>query len=108
MFTALIDTGASNTSLAKSVAQRLTLPILGKGQMTSAGGVHAIDLYMADLGLVFGGPTANVQEAYPLLDFTLMEFNGGGADFDVLLGRDILCRGHLSVMGFNNRFMFCL
>lgn len=104
---ALIDTGASVTCICTALAKKLALPVMGKTMMTSASGQAPMDKYLADLGIAFFGPSANVNEAHVIPDVVTMEF-AGAAHFDILLGRDVLCRGHLSMMGFGNRFMFCI
>ena len=38
----------------------------------------------------------------------LTEFRSDGANFKMLLGRDVLCQGMFQMVGFENKFMFCL
>ncbi len=68
----------------------------------SAAGVHPANVYLADLILPFG------PGGFGLSVKQIMEFAGpAGGPFQMLLGRDVLCDGVLTV-NFDGTFTFCL
>ena len=98
---ALIDTGASQTSISPQLAAHLKIPPRGKIRVQGATGAMPVNSYHVDLMLSFG-PQSVVA---PSLD--VCEFDPGSASFQVLIGRDILCRGVLT-MDFDGHFTFSL
>ena len=98
---ALIDTGASQTSISPQLAAHLKIPPRGKIKIQGATGAMPVNSYHVDLMLSFG-PQSIVA---PGLD--VCEFDPGSAPFQVLIGRDILCRGVLT-MDFDGHFTFSL
>ena len=98
---ALIDTGASQTSISQQLAAHLNIPPRGKIKVQGAAGAMPVNSYHVDLMLSFG-PQSIVT---PGLD--VCEFDPGSAPFQVLIGRDILCRGVLT-MDFDGHFTFSL
>ena len=98
---ALIDTGASQTSISPQLAAHLAIPPRGKIKVRGATGAMPVNSYHVDLMLSFG-PQSIVA---PGLD--VCEFDPGSAPFQVLIGRDILCRGVLT-MDFDGHFTFSL
>jgi predicted aspartyl protease len=98
-YTALIDTGASCTCITPKVVSDVGLTPIGK---QSVGGVHgrkAVNQYLFQVAFLFpqsqaatGAVTANAV-AIPV---TGVEFDSPGG-FDVLLGRDVICRGILHI-----------
>ena len=83
---ALIDTGASKTSVDKSVVEALGLPPIGQGQMGTAGGmvanvtIHAVQL------------TFPTMPGSPIVAGAMMACDLSGQPFQVLFGRDLLAR----------------
>ena len=98
---ALVDTGASRTSISPQLAEHLEIPPRGKISVQGATGAMPVNSYHVDLMLGFG-PQSIVA---PSLD--VCEFDPGSAPFQVLIGRDILCRGVLT-MDFDGHFTFSL
>jgi predicted aspartyl protease len=99
-YNALIDTGASCTCITQKVINDIGLTPIGKQPVGGVHGKKVVNQYPFQVALVFpqaqaasGTVTANVM-AMPV---TGVEFDSPGG-FDVLLGRDIICRGilHLS------------
>ena len=101
-FPALIDTGASATCISPTVAQTIGLQPMGMRSMTSATHSVPVNVYLVDLLLPFGNAGFLVQGAQ------VMEFGPpGGSPFQILLGRDILCRGTFT-LSFDGHFTFSL
>lgn len=101
-FPALIDTGASNTCISLTVAQTVGLQPIGKRPMTSATHSVPVNVYLVDLVLPFG------NAGLVLSSIEIMEFNPpGGCPFQMLVGRDIICKGVLT-MSFDGHFSFSL
>ena len=91
-FPALIDTGASITCVSPEVAQRLRLNPIGMRDMNSATHTVPVNVYLVDLFLPFGAT------AYVVRGTQVMEFSPGqGSPYQILLGRDIICRGVLTM-----------
>jgi hypothetical protein len=98
-YNALIDTGASCTCITNKIINDVGLTPAGK---QSVGGVHGkkvVNQYQFQVALLFpqaqaasGTVTANAM-AIPV---TGVEFDSPGG-FDVLLGRDVICRGILHI-----------
>ena len=104
--TALVDTGASLTSVTPEIAEKVGLTLLGKTPMMSASETTETNLYLADIAIPFGEPG---QSAHGMVsDARVMEFQMDGGNFQMLLGRDILCRGLFQMVGYDKRFTFCL
>src|SRR6266545_1384 len=113
---ALIDTGASITSVTATLAAQAALPLIGKRNLGTAGGVFSANLYVADIAVIFGSlPAAPPGSQIAVANLTTammenvpgMEFNCASPHFNMLLGRDIICQGILSV-GFDRRCTFSL
>jgi len=102
MFPALIDTGASVTCVSQNVVQSVPLQPIGMRPMISTTQYAPVYVYLVDLFLPFGAAGFVVQ------GIQVMEFaSGGTAPFQMLLGRDIICRGTLT-LSFDGHFTFCL
>jgi hypothetical protein len=113
---ALIDTGASITSITAQLAAQAGLPLIGKRQLGTAGGTVNANVYVADVAIPFsamppGTPGSQVQlqnlQMFMLESTLLLEFNCASPHFNMLLGRDIICRGIFS-LGFDNRYTLSL
>lgn len=113
---ALVDTGASITSVTEDLARTVGLPLIGKRLIGTASGAWAANIYLADIAIPFSNlpvgppgqplPATNVTAA-PMLNIPVLEFKTSSPRFNMLLGRDILCRGIFS-MGFDGRITFSL
>jgi hypothetical protein len=102
VFPALVDTGASTTCISPAVAAAVGLTPIGMKPMISATQSVPTNVYMADLILPFGAA------GYAMPSAQLMEFAvDGSIPFQMLLGRDILCRGALTV-SFDGHFTFSI
>lgn len=99
VFTGLVDTGADVTCISNRVVNLLDLQPTGKRQVVGATGPGVANQYLADLLLQFG--TQNI--GIPHHEVTAI--GSGSPFFDVLIGRDIICRGVLTV-DFAGRFTF--
>jgi predicted aspartyl protease len=99
-FDALVDTGATTTCISRRVVEALALVPIGMCDMLTAGETLACPIYLADVIIPFG------DTDFALTDVKLLEFNAP-KDLDILLGRDILCRGHLS-LSFDGHLAFSL
>lgn len=113
---ALIDTGASITSVTGQLAAAAGLPLIGMRTVATAGGPVPANTYLADIGIPFGpvpqaaaGQTVQAQigAVFTLQSITVLEFQGGSPHFNMLLGRDILCMG-VFTLGFDGRFTFSI
>ncbi len=106
-YSLLVDTGADVTCLATQVAVDLGLRLLGKRTVGHAAGSDEVNTYLADIGIPFGDPTKGVQ-THIAENMTVMEFSGVHQNYQGLLGRDLICRGLLSISGWDTRYTFCL
>lgn len=80
---ALWDTGAMSSTISSSLAEQLQLPELGDYIMHGAGGTFSSKQYLAGLIL----PNSVSIPFIPLYGFA------GAADFDMLIGMDIISMG---------------
>jgi hypothetical protein len=100
MFAGLLDTGASVTCISKNVVQTIGLQPSGKTNMSGSTGQGVVDQYTFVVGLLFGAQQAPTGAISGQLQAHLVqgcEFTSHGFGFDVLIGRDILCKGILSI-----------
>ena len=107
-FQALIDTGASSTCLSSRVVDAVGLQPTGKAMMQGATGASAVNQYSFLVGFVQNStqrPDGSFDGMLTQMAVQGMEFDGGGSTFDVLLGRDILCRG-VFTMSFDGHYAF--
>ena len=100
-FPALLDTGASVTCISPRVIDSADLQPIGKRTMTSAIGNAPVNVYLVDMLLTFGASGVVSQ------DVQVMEFATGNQNYEILIGRDIICRGVLTV-SFDGHFTFSL
>jgi hypothetical protein len=99
---ALVDSGASHTCIASGIAQALNLQPIGMRPMASAHQTAPVNVYQVDLMLLFG------SQALALTYFPVLEFAApSNSPFQVLVGRDIICRGVL-VVSFDRHFTFSI
>jgi predicted aspartyl protease len=84
---ALLDTGATNTSISDTLAASLGLEIIESYKVEAAGGVHTANGYAIDVMLRNMVSFTNIHAA---------EFVRNGK-FDIIIGMDILMQGDLSI-----------
>jgi hypothetical protein len=109
MFTALVDTGASVTCISRNVVQTIGLQPSGKTSMSGSTGQNIVDQYTFLVGFLFGAQQAPTGAISGQLNAHLVqgcEFTSHGFGFDVLIGRDILCKGTLS-LSFDGHYLLC-
>jgi hypothetical protein len=102
-FTALIDTGAQTTCITKAVATRVGLLSSGKTPIAGVGGVANHDTFIFHVGFL-AGTASGVSNPGFRLDVFPQPIQGPelamtGAEFDVLLGMDVIGLGSLAVEG---------
>jgi hypothetical protein len=98
---ALIDSGASHTAISPKVVQDLSLTPIGKQPVGGVHGNQPTNLYQFQVGVVF--PQSQLPSG--LVNVNMVIFAVTGSEFippnpgvfDVLLGRDVICRGHFSM-----------
>jgi hypothetical protein len=101
-YPALVDTGASKTCISLTVVQAVGLKPIGLAPMISANQTSPSNQYLADLALVFGAGALFVQ------NIQVSEFTAApNSPFQILVGRDIICRGALT-LSFDGHFTFSL
>lgn len=85
-YRAIWDTGATNTVITKKVANDLGLKPIGRTQVKTASGTADCDVYLTDVILPNNIVMQNVRVTEGIL-----------ADFDVLIGMDIIRMGDFAV-----------
>jgi hypothetical protein len=110
MFMALFDTGASSTAISAKVIQDVGLTSIGKKPVGGVHGQQPTNLYQFQVVLVFPQsqtPTGLLNASIAPFSVTGPEFVPSGPAYDVLLGRDIICRGTFS-MSWDGHALFCI
>jgi len=102
MFPGLLDTGAGSTCVSPTVVQALGLQPIGKRPMVSATQIAPVNVYLVDVIVPFG-PANFLIEGAQVMEFA----SPGSGPFQILIGRDIICRGTLS-LSFDGHFTFAL
>lgn len=92
----LWDTGASKSSIDKRVADALGLIPIGRGSISTANGVVAVNTYFIDLTLPNHVTIGNI----------LVTGADLGDDVDVLIGMDIIRHGDFSITNTNHSTTF--
>ena len=109
-YNALIDTGASCTGITKNIIADLGLVPSGKQPVGGVHGKQPTNIYQFQVGIAFAlgpaAPTGLVQANVMTFPVVGTEFISG-SNFDVLLGRDVLCRGVFS-MSFDGHAIFSI
>jgi Aspartyl protease len=109
MYMALVDSGASSTCISSRIVKEVGLSPIGKIQVAGVHGSTPTNSYQFAVGFIlpvrqeatgaiFGNMTGFVVDG--------TEFVNDGCGFDVLLGRDILCKGSFH-MSFDGHFLIC-
>lgn len=107
LYQALVDTGASCTCISRKVAQEVGLQPIGKEPMITPGGEIAQNTYQFHLGFILDQkqePTGIFSGNIALHTIKGAEFKNAGMGFEVLLGRDIICKGSLT-LSFDGHFV---
>jgi hypothetical protein len=100
MFAGLLDTGASVTCISNNVVQTVGLQPSGKTSMSGSTGQTVVDQYTFLVAFIFAAKQSPTGAISGQLNVHLVqgcEFMSHGVGFDVLIGRDILCKGTLSL-----------
>lgn len=110
LFLALADTGASSTCVSSKVVESCGLQPSGKTTLSGATGQSVVNQFTFIVGFVFNP----IQDPSGRFSGTInqhlvqgCQFTDHGMSFDVLLGRDILCKGSFS-LSFDGHFIFSL
>ena len=99
----LMDTGATQTAVAKSVTKEMGLRPTGKTRVQTAAGPTEVNTYQVDIILIFG------EKPLLLEGMVITEFEAGREDGSpqVLVGLDIIGRGSLT-LDFTGHYTFCI
>ncbi len=109
MFMALVDSGASNTCISKRIVAEIGLSPTGKVPVAGVHGSTPTNTYQFGVGFLFPQRQESTGALVGDLSVHLIdgtEFSNEGCGFDVLLGRDIICKGSMQ-MSFDGHFMLC-
>ncbi len=94
-YTAIWDTGATNTVISEKLAQKLNLTPIGKANVSTAGGIIEVNKYVLGLKLPNNLKIKNVLVTAGKLN-----------DTDFLIGMDIINLGDFSVTNLNGKTTF--
>jgi len=101
-YVGLVDSGASDTCISPSIVRGLGLQAVGMRPMASAHQTAPVYVYQVDLVILFG------NQGFVLSNTQVLEFAAPpNSPFQVLVGRDVICRGIL-VLSFDGHFTFSL
>ena len=92
----LVDTGATLTCISPKLATDIGLAPHGKSIMRGTTGTKSVNSYHVDFILGFGSLNVVVP------NLVVSEFISMGTPFDVLVGRDVICRGVLTMDHFGH------
>ena len=96
LFNGLLDTGASATCISARVISNVELSPTGRVEMLGATGKSLVNEYFFGVGFQIAEmsqPTGQTSAEWEVIPVRGTFFEGAGSSFDVLIGRDILCRG---------------
>lgn len=100
LYAALVDTGASTTCIARSVADALDLQPIGRVDMHTAAGLVSVNMYDVHVALLTGqerNPDNSITNQFVMLNnLRTLEFDAGDAPYRALIGRDVLRIGVLT------------
>ncbi len=91
---ALVDTGASSTSIAPETARNLRLLSMQARDIRTASGWHRARVYEFWIGLMPDAAAAPFVLPAPIFG---VELAFDGSPFDILLGMDVLSQGDLII-----------
>ena len=103
---ALVDTGADKTCVSGHLAQQLGLRPVGKAQVQGATGSKPVNVYHVTFMLNFGDQSLVIDDLV-VHEFTTFPSSSERVIPQVLIGRDILCRG-VFTMDFTGHFTLSL
>ena len=111
----LVDTGATMTCISKTVAADLSLDVVGKGEMHTAGPSVEVNMYHVHVAFIIPLPDMTVSEGtieegqmHVINNITAFEFNPPEDNqYHSLIGRDVLSRGILNLC-FSSHFSFSI
>ncbi|MBQ7752795.1 MAG: retroviral-like aspartic protease family protein [Treponema sp.] len=86
MWTAIWDTGATKSCIAKRIVDELNLIAVGRTSIGTANGITDANTYLVDIGLPNGVTVKNILVTCADL-----------GDDDVLIGMDIITKGDFSI-----------
>ena len=98
---ALVDTGATATSITPAAAMRLGLRMAGRRRVQVAGGSVVVPYYLFKIGFVvshdaeFNSPSINFHVLPEAIVGSTFLFQN--SPFDILLGMDAISQGDLSI-----------
>lgn len=95
-FTAIWDTGATNTAISSRVVKECGLIPTGQAISNTAGGQCTVNTYIIDLGL----PNNVNINGIPATEFQAVEGS------DLLIGMDIIRLGDLAISNYNGKTAF--
>ncbi len=107
-FIALIDTGANHSCITDRLVKRLDLsPILMANSVINTTGVQKVNTYEVCLYIPVVGQQkvneTNMQETIDVKGFMNIKAietkYHKSSIFDVIIGMDIICKGHLTIVG---------
>lgn len=95
MWTAIWDTGATKSCIAKRIVDELNLIAVGRTSIGTANGITDANTYLVDIGLPNGVTVKNILVTCADL-----------GDDDVLIGMDIITKGDFSITNYKGKTMF--
>jgi predicted aspartyl protease len=99
-YNALLDTGANTTAISSKVITDLNLEHHAISELETAAGMVVVNVYTIDLLVHFGNQAVYIKK----LRVTEAKLPTA---FDLLLGMDVILRGHLSI-SFDHHFTFSI
>jgi Aspartyl protease len=101
-FPALIDTGASNTSISPAIVSALALQPIGLREVKTGTGSHPRHLFLIDMVIEL------TRGRFPYAGAPATEFSmESGGSFQMLIGMDVISKGTL-VISPDGHFTFSL
>jgi predicted aspartyl protease len=91
---ALVDTGATDTSISDRLADSLGLKVIDRGRVNTAGGTHASNVFSIDVLL---------RNLVDFINIRAMTFTKASQAFDIIVGMDILALGDLAITNHNHQ-----
>lgn len=111
MFMGLIDTGATTTCISSKVIEDCHLEPTGKTLMVGATGQEEVDQFTFGVGFIIDGnqaTTGTFKGTLQALQVQGCQFsNHSDSVFDVLIGRDIISRGSIT-LSFDGHFILSI
>lgn len=107
LFRGLIDTGASRTCISQRLVSMYNFAPTGDATMAHAWGTNKASTYLFNVYVPTAVTESGSEVTSEITRFTLegLSFKASG-DFDLLIGRDFIGRGQLT-MNFDGHFTMC-